>query len=288
MKYNTFLIQIFFIFFLISCKQAGTQEINNDDTKVIEVINNNGAMLRERINPPKGYQRLPAPENSFGEYLRNLPMKPHNSKVLLYNGKVKLRNVHMAVIDLPIGHKNLHHCADAVIRLRAEYLYSLNNYNAIHFNLTNGFRTDYTKWMEGYRIKVDGNRTWWVKTTESSSTYESFWKYLKFVFTYAGTYSLEQETEKVDYVSMQPGDILIQGGFPGHAVIVVDMAENSKGEKVFLLAQSYMPAQELHILKNSNENKISPWYKLDKSTKEIRTPEWVFYPENLKRFGEAY
>ena len=45
---------------------------------------------------------------------------------------------------------------------------------------------------------------------------------------------------------MQIGDVLIQGGSPGHAVIVVDMAENpATGEKLYLLAQSYMPAQDI-------------------------------------------
>jgi len=34
--------------------------------------------------------------------------------------------------------------------------------------------------------------------------------------------------------------------------------ENSLGEKQFLLGQSYMPAQEMHILKSPNDES-SPW-----------------------------
>ena len=50
---------------------------------------------------------------------------------------------------------------------------------------------------------------------------------------------------------MQIGDVFIKGGFPGHAVVVLDMAENDRtGQRVFLLAQSYMPAQDIHIMKN--------------------------------------
>lgn len=30
---------------------------------------------------------------------------------------------------------------------------------------------------------------------------------------------------------MKIGDVFIKGGSPGHAVIIVDMAENDKGEK---------------------------------------------------------
>jgi len=34
----------------------------------------------------------------------------------------------------------------------------------------NGFRVDYTKWMQGYRVAVDGNKTWWIKSGESGNT----------------------------------------------------------------------------------------------------------------------
>ncbi|WP_334296195.1 DUF4846 domain-containing protein [Clostridioides difficile] len=39
---------------------------------------------------------------------------------------------------------------------------------------------------------------------------------------------------------MKIGDVFIVGGSPGHASIIMDMAENEKtGEKVFMIAQSY-------------------------------------------------
>ena len=78
--------------------------------------------------------------------------------------------------------------------------------------------------------------------------------------------------------------LLIKGGFPGHAVIVVDVATNSKTNKrIYLLAQSYMPAQELQILKNPNNEAISPWYEVNNEN-EINTPEWTFKANELKRF----
>ena len=64
------------------------------------------------------------------------------------------------------------------------------------------------------------------------------------VFSYAGTASLSRELAPVNYQDMKIGDVFIQGGHPGHAVIVVDIAVHPKTKKkVFLLAQSYMPAQ---------------------------------------------
>ena len=79
------------------------------------------------------------------------------------------------------------------------------------------------------------------------------------------------------------GYVFIKGGYPGHAVIVMDVAENETGEKVFLLAQSYMPAQDMHILKNPNNPALSPWYSIDE-TQDLRTPEWTFSWDQLRRF----
>ena len=103
---------------------------------------------------------------------------------------------------------------------------------------------------------------------------------------YAGTLSLAKELTSVPVTSMQIGDVLIQGGSPGHAVIVVDMAENpATGEKLYLLAQSYMPAQDIQVLVNLKERDKSPWYTL-KGEGSILTPEWGFTSVNLKRFKE--
>ena len=80
------------------------------------------------------------------------------------------------------------------------------------------------------------------------------------------------------------GDVFIKGGSPGHAVIVVDVAVNeSTGEKVFMLAQSYMPAQEIHVLVNPNDAEFSPWYSADFG-EELMTPEWAFKRDMLKSF----
>jgi len=85
---------------------------------------------------------------------------------------------------------------------------------------------------------------------------------------------------------MQIGDVFIQGGSPGHCVIVVDMAHDPKtGEKIFILAQSYMPAQDIQILKNPSNAAISPWYSVDFGD-VLKTPEWTFTKGDLKRFGD--
>lgn len=81
------------------------------------------------------------------------------------------------------------------------------------------------------------------------------------------------------------GDFLVQGGSPGHAVIVLDEAINGKtGKRMLLIAQSYMPAQEIHILKNPFEPSISPWYRAPEEERSFLTPEWNFPPGTGRRW----
>lgn len=244
-----------------------------------------GNTIQQRFQLPQGFVREEESKTSFAFFLRNIPLKPLGSDVLYFDGTIKSnRNVYEAVVDLPIGKQDLHQCADAVMRLRADYFYSQKQDDKIHFNFTNGFRVDFSKWVEGYRIAIKGNKTSWVKTAKPSDSYQTYWKYLETVFMYAGTASLEKELKSINALDIKIGDVFIKGGFPGHAVIVVDVAVNPKNnQKIMLLAQSYMPAQEIQILKNPNNSSLSPWYAVDFGT-SLKTPEWTFSSSQLKRF----
>ncbi len=290
------IIILFFAFSVFGCGQnfehsesGSLKEENIIQGKDLEkgMINPEGITLQSRILPPKGFVRVSIPELSFEQHLRKLPLKPHQSKALFYNGKVKSNpGIYIAVADLKIGNKDLHQCADAIIRLRAEYLWERKRFEEIHFNFTNGFRVDYQEWMLGKRVKVNGNNAYWTNTGTASNTYDDLWRYLETVFTYAGTLSLSKELRPVSISQIQIGDIFIQGGSPGHAVIVVDMAVNKQThEKVFMLAQSYMPAQEIQILQNPKDEDLSPWYSVEFG-EQLVTPEWVFRKSDLKRFDQ--
>ncbi len=81
---------------------------------------------------------------------------------------------------------------------------------------------------------------------------------------------------------VEGGDVFVQGGFPGHAVIVVDAAEDPNGRRAMLLAQSFMPAQSIHVLKNPAGG---VWY--DAAAGDPATPEWRFQAGHARRFREA-
>lgn len=236
--------------------------------------------------PPAGYRRVALAPDSFADWLRHLPLKPRGSPVRLHDGRLKARqDVHAAVVDMDVGAKDLQQCADAVIRLRAEYLYSARRSGAIHFNFTSGKRIDFHRWAAGWRPRVAGNRVRWRRGGAVGTSYSSLRAYLEVVFIYAGSYSLAREMVPVaDLQDLAIGDVFLEGGFPGHAVTVVDLAAHpDSGRKVFLLAQSYMPAQELHVLRNPSEPRLGPWYELG-AGQVLTTPEWRFEWTALRRF----
>ena len=269
----------------VACSQNTENALPADTVQqsVVE-FNPDGMTIEDRYNVPLGFQRISADSNSFAHYLRQLPLKTADASVRYYNGGNKPQgNVYRSVVDLPIGKKNLHQCADAVMRFRAEYLWSTGQHNKIHFNFTNGFRVDYSKWLAGNKMVVSGNKTYWTSGSARTNNYTTFWKYMELIFNYAGTLSLDRELPERSFNNMQIGDVLIQGGSPGHAVIVVDICEHLEtGEKRYLLAQSYMPAQETQILINSEDPNTS-WYSLNNDG-TIYTPEWTFHTNDLKHF----
>jgi hypothetical protein len=243
--------------------------------------------LAQRIPVPDGFVRTETVPASFGAWLRSLPLKQGRPPVHLYDGRLKgNQEAHWAVVDIDTGDTDLQQCADAVIRLRAEYLFAQGSREAIAFDFTSGDHAAFARWADGDRPHVRGNRVSWSRDAKPASGYASFREYLNTVFNYAGTASLAKELSPVaEPRDLQVGDVFIHGGFPGHAVLVVDVAEQPRtGKKVFLLAQGYMPAQEIHVLRNP-AREDQPWYDAALGA-TLETPEWTFRRHDLRRFRE--
>ena len=170
----------------------------------------------QSIPTPAGYTRVPAA--GFGEYLRNLALKSDKT-VYLYNGQKKQnQDAQYAVVDVSVGDQDLQQCADAVMRLRAEWQFKAKQFDKIVF-----------KTVSGNTMKFN-----------YPYDYGHFTKHMQSVFKYCNSWSLERDMKPRKIQDVEIGDVLIKGGFPGHVVIVVDVAINKKGEKAFMLAQSYM------------------------------------------------
>ncbi len=231
---------------------------------------------------PKGFKRIET--DAFGTFLRQLKLKKDKT-VYLYDGRLKgNQSAQFAVLDVSVGDRDLQQCADAVMRLRADFLFGKKQFDAIKFSDGNGFLMDFSKWAAGNRIVFSQNKLSWQTCKDCNASDLSFKKYLNVVFAFAGTATLSKELTPLSNMSdMAVGNVFIKGGSPGHAVIVVDVAVNAEGKKVFLLAQSYMPAQDIHVLKNPSDLKLSPWYSTDFGD-ILETPEWNFKKAELKRF----
>lgn len=243
--------------------------------------------LEHRIEPPRGFGRVEAADGSFGAWLRRLPLRPGRSDVYFHDGRLKRnQRAHHAVFDVDVGPRDLQQCADAVIRLRAEYLRTAGCEGDVAFDFTSGDTARWREWRNGQRPHISGNDIRWTRSAAPDGSYASFRRYLDTVFAYAGTHSLQLELEPVDDPGkVRPGDVFIQGGFPGHAVLVVDIAEDADGSRIFLLAQSFMPAQDIHVLRNPASS-LSPWYEAA-SSGPLVTPEWRFQYSDLRRFPES-
>jgi hypothetical protein len=257
---------IFCLFISFACNNTATSSSSKTkpaEKQVAKAVDKNPYPTISAIPLPEGYKRIKADSSSFAFWLRQSVLKKDKT-VYLFNGNTKGNQLaQFAVLDISVGKKDLQQCADAVMRLKADYLFDQKRFADIMFYDNEkgiyAFAPPYTK----------GN----------------FVKFMEKVFGMCGSASLSKQLKTVsDFSAIQPGDVLIRGGFPGHAATVMDVAENAAGKKIFMLAQSYMPAQDVHVLVNPADENLSPWYAADdKNT--IMTPEYLFYKKELKRWS---
>lgn len=267
--FSTILVGLSLLTNSCSDSQATPIEFSQNKTNEIEVkedpINANGKTVETRFNTPDGYTRVESTSGSFGEYLQNLPLKPNGTVARHFDGTVKYNSsAYCAVVDLPLKGNQNHQCADAVMRLRAEYLFSQKRYSEIEFLYVSGKKSNYLSYLGG-----------------KTPTADNLWSYMCGVFCYANTYSLNKQLTSKNTSDLQIGDVFIVGGFPGHVVIVVDKCVNKEGNVKFMLAQSYMPAQDIHVL--VGDDGISPWYDLNFG-ENLYSAEYTFSKNDLKTF----
>lgn len=248
-------------------------------------VDTTGTTIATRFIPPQGFLREEAEAGTCSAWSRSVHLLPAGAPVKLYDGSLKRdQRVHAAVLDVSVGRRDLQQCADAVMRLRAEHLFATGRQDAITFHFTNGFPAEWKRWRNGERIEVTGDHCRWRRMAEPDASHDELLRFLNIVFTYAGTLSLEKELVPAAG-SVRVGDVFIVGGSPGHAMLVIDAARSADGRTAFLLAQSYMPAQQIHVVVNPMNDAISPWFVQDDGER-LHTPEWSFDWSDRKRFTQ--
>jgi len=242
--------------------------------------------ISDSVAPPAGFVRVPAAEGSFGDWLRHLPLAADGTPVRFYDGREKPDQSEVAaVIDIDVGGADLQQCADAIIRLRAEYLFSHGAAGDLAFDFTSGDRYRFQSYAKGVTPAVSGATVTWRRGTRQDLSHDSLRRWLDIVFRYAGTLSLSRELQPVARLSDAAiGDVLVHGGTPGHAVLIVDLAIDAvSGRKVALLAQGFMPAQSVHLLRNPLDPDHSPWFVLA-DDQPIVMPAWTLRADEMRRF----
>jgi hypothetical protein len=243
--------------------------------------------LSDRFPPPEGFTRPPAEAGSYAHWLRGLPLRTDRTNVLAYDGR-RLIRPSAAVAVLDVGTRDLQQCADTALRLHAEYLWHAGRAHRAAYHFTSGDRSSWRDWRRGERFVVKGAQVKRVAGKARGGSHRSYRRWLTHLFRYAGTRSLKFDSEPVGERPVAPGDFYVQPGGPGHAVIIMDVATHADGRRAALVGQSFMPAEELHILASGGARVLDgAWFLLPGPGQRLDTPSWApFAREDARRFRD--
>lgn len=224
-----------------------------------------GVRLDVAFPPPAGAVRVPG-EDGFGAWLAartldraDAPIRTHDGRVVHHDGRR---------VELSLVPGDLQQCADSLLRLRATWLRQIGR--PVVFHATSGDPLPWARYREGERPWVDGGRIRWRPGGDGT-----FPGYLRHLFVWAGTASLAAH-DTVPDTEPHPGDVLVDPGFPGHAVMLLDVAR--RGEETFVLVgEGFMPAQDFHVERGPHAG----WWRWGPG---IDLPAWRFGADHLHRW----
>jgi hypothetical protein len=227
--------------------------------------------LVERFAAPKGTTRVAVTDGSFAAALRTLPLAPQGTPVLAFDGRV-IDERPIAVVDLDVGARDLQQCADSIIRLDAEHRFKSGQHASIRYAFTSGDVYAFDSYVDGVRPVVDkrGRVTFAKKAAPVARDHDALLSYLDIIFLYAGTASLSATTARVDNAALAAGDFFVIGGFPGHAILILDVAKDASDRAQYLLGEGYMPAQSFHVVPTQEGG---AWHTLDDDG-ALSVPTW--------------
>ena len=182
---------------------------------------------------PDGYAGVDG--GAFGAYVGGLRLLDPSVPVRTYDGRIVDHRAR--VIDLAMVPGDLQQCADSAIRVRADWQRSVGQ--SLSFHATSGDPLPWSRFEAGEKPYDNHGRIAWK--AGSSGKYDDW---LASVFMWAGTLSLSYDTTAVD--DPRPGDIVVFGGSPGHAVLLLEVAKRGDQTRV-LFGEGYMPAQNFHV-----------------------------------------
>lgn len=229
------------------------------------------------IPVPDGSERINSQGDKYKDFLRDLPLAPEGTPVLYYEKPERAEAIEPychRVVDMPLI-SAAEQCADVCMHLRAEYLFRNRQYLKLHFEDT----------QHGVmRYPVIAGRL-----------QEAYRNYLVKVFDRANTESLRNEMiqrsspEEVEIGDVWCYDVHARDSVSyGHAMMVADVAvDSATGEKMVLLVQGSTPSCNIHVLRNTLEPGISPWFRLESNGDFIDFGFARYRKDELYHFQQA-
>ena len=102
------------------------------------------------------------------------------------------------------------------------------------------------------------------------------------LFEYSGTQAFYHYYRSIPLSDLQIGDFIVKKGKNGHAVMIVDLAKNVKGDLVAMIGQGDTPACQFYLLKQPNGN---PWFPINLNDPAPDLPiKKKMYWNGLRRF----
>lgn len=239
--------------------------------------------LTTRYPVPAGYARVEVGERSFAAWLRGLPVRIDRRAVFTYRGS-RTGGDSAGVIALDVGEKDLQQCADTLLRLHGEWLWSIGRSGEIAYHFTSGDLSRFEDWVAGRRWKIDGAKVVQVEVSPVARDRAALRAWFEQLFMYAGTRSLVLDTDAVALDQpITAGDMLLRPGSPGHVVMVLDVAEGRDGERIAVIGQGSMPAQEFHVIPGPI---AGAWFRFPAGEDvDVDVPGWgALSRSSLRRF----
>lgn len=234
--------------------------------------------IADRFPVPKGCTEATPEEGSFAAWLAARPLASEDTPVRTADGdRVRFTfSPALAVLDMDLlGPQD---CADSVIRLRGDYLWSAGGADDLTLKYLSGDAIPWARWAEGCRPKLNLARSrvarWDCGDTRTDGR-DDFTAYLKNVMRYANSFALARDLTPIDPNDVGPGDVLTQpnpSGGIGHAAIVARTITCDDGAtRRHLVVNGFLPPQSVHVIgRRTSFGALRPWFTISDYESQMR------------------